>query len=210
MRNLIIVGAGGFGRELIQWINDINRVNPIWNVIGFLDDTDDPLAGKKCPYSVIGTIKDWEIKKNQYYAIAIANPKNKETVVNYLEQLGAEFVSIIHPSAKIADNALLGKGLIVYPDAKIGPDTRIGNYVTLLSSSIGHDAIVGDYTTISSCCDITGGVKLGKRAFLASHSTIVPKLIIGDDAYVGAGSVVLKNIKPGVKVFGNPAKIMEF
>ncbi len=191
---------------MLQWIKDINKCEPMWNVLGFLDDTVDPLAGKRCTHSVIGSILDWEIQQDQYYAVAIANPQAKEKVVKLLKQRGAVFANIIHPRAIIADSAQYGDGIVIYPNTILGPDTSIGNYVTLLSSGIGHDASIGDFSTVSSFCDITGGVQLGKRVFVASHSTIIPKISVGDDAYIGAGSVVIRNVKAETKVFGNPAK----
>ena len=206
MKDLIIVGASGFGRELLQWIMDINKEKPTWNVLGFIDDNLSALDGKKCSFSVLSTISDFKFQKSIFFALAIARPKTKEAIVNKLKLRGAEFVNIIHPRAKISDSAIYGDGFVMYPDAKLGPDTKVGNYVTLLSSGIGHDAIVEDYTTISSFCDITGGVKLGKCVFLASHSTIIPNIVIGDNSYIGAGSVVIRNVKSCTKVFGNPAR----
>ncbi|MCO5388433.1 MAG: hypothetical protein NHB14_24665 [Desulfosporosinus sp.] len=119
---------------------------------------------------------------------------------------GAEFVSVIHPSARIAESATYGIGLVAYPNSGIGPDAYVGDFVTLLSSKIGHDACVGDYTTISSHCGVNGGVILGKRVFLGSHVAIVPNKRIGDDVYVGLGSVVINDVENGIKVFGNPAR----
>lgn len=209
VKNLIIVGASGFGRELLQWVRDINRTALRWNILGFLDDDSHVLDGKNCSCSIIGSIQDYQIHEDDYFAIAVAKPKTKERIVRQLESRGAQFATIIHPRAKIADSAKYGKGFVIYPDATLGPDTLIGDYVTLLNSGIGHDASIGDFSTISSLCDITGGVEIGKRVFIASHATIIPQMKIGDDAYVGAGSVVIRNVRPNTKVFGNPAKIMD-
>ncbi|MEK5256448.1 acetyltransferase [Paenibacillus sp. FSL F4-0125] len=210
MKDLIIVGAGGFGRELLQWIKDINKVNKTWTIKGFIDDNSNALADLQCDYKVIGSIKEWEPNYNEVYACAIANPGIKENVVASLKSKGASFESIIHPKAIIGDHNRIGEGLIAYPNSCITANVVIGDFVTLLSSGIGHDAIVGDYSTISSYCDITGGVKIGKRVFLGSHVTIVPGRKIGDDAFLGAGSVVVTHIKEKTKVMGNPAKKILF
>jgi UDP-3-O-[3-hydroxymyristoyl] glucosamine N-acyltransferase len=111
----------------------------------------------------------------------------------------------MHPTAIVGDYVKLGEGVVLYPNTIITTNVRIGDFVTVLSSNIGHDVSIGDYSTISSFCDITGGVIVGKKVFLGSHSTIVPKKHIGDNAYIGAGSVVISNIKKNIKVFGNPA-----
>ncbi len=206
MKDLIIVGAGGHGREVIEWVIDINKENPTWNVLGFIDDNLNTLDDKKSKYKIIGKIYDWNIEKNQCFALGIASPVIKEKVTKLLMDRGAEFVSVIHPSARIAESATYGIGLVAYPNSGIGPDAYVGDFVTLLSSKIGHDACVGDYTTISSHCGVNGGVILGKRVFLGSHVAIVPNKRIGDDVYVGLGSVVINDVENGIKVFGNPAR----
>lgn len=206
MKDMIIVGASGFGRELLQWIKDINRVQDKWVIKGFIDDNPNALDAFQCDYTVIGRIQDWQPKETEVFACAIANPRIKENIVTLLKSRGAWFESVIHPTSVIGEFNKIGEGLIAYPNSCITSNVEVGDYVTLLSSEIGHDAVVGDYSTISSYCDITGGVQLGKRVFLGSHVTIVPGRKIGDDAYIGAGSVVIKNVKPNTKVMGNPAK----
>ncbi len=210
MKELIIVGAGGFGRELLGWVKDINRHQARWTIKGFIDDNPGALDGLACDYTVIGTIQAWQPKETEVFACAIAKPAIKEKVVNTLKLRGAHFESIVHPTAVIGDFNKTGEGLVVYPNAVISVNVMIGDFVTLLCSGIGHDAVIGDFSTISSYCDITGGVQLGKRVFMGSHATIVPQKKIGDDAYVGAGSLVLKNVKPNTKVIGNPAKEILF
>jgi undecaprenyl phosphate N,N'-diacetylbacillosamine 1-phosphate transferase len=210
MKDLIIVGAGGFGRELLQWVKDINSANTTWTIKGFIDDNPDALDGVQCDFAVIGSTKDWQPNNNEVFACAIANPNIKENIVASLKSKGASFVSIIHPKAIIGDHNHIGEGLIAYPNSCITANVVVGDFVTLLCSSIGHDAVIGDYSTISSYCDITGGVNMGKRVFLGSHVTIVPGRKIGDDAYLGAGSVVFTHVKEKTKVMGNPAKKILF
>lgn len=210
MKNIIIVGAGGFGRELLQWIKDINKVENKWIIKGFIDDNLNSLNGFDCDYKVFSTIKDYHPEKNDELALAIANPEIKESITRFLKNKGAKFTSVIHPKAFISDFAEVGEGLIMYPNSGINVNTKIGDFVTILSSGIGHDVIIGDFTTISSYCDITGGVVLEKGVFLGSHTTIVPKRKIGTGAYIAAGSVVMTNIKAGYHVMGNPAKRIDF
>ena len=210
MKDILIIGAGGFGREVLQWIKDCNRIKPTWHIMGFLDDNVHALDNLECDYKVVGTIKDWEPTENQRFVMAVANPKTKQIIAESMKAKGAIFTSLIHPTAFISDFSHVGEGLIMYPNSGINVNTRIGDFVTLLSSGIGHDAVIGDYCTVSSYCDITGGVKLGKRVFLGSHVTIIPQRKIGNDVYIAAGSVVMTNLKDGVHVFGNPAQKMDF
>lgn len=210
MKDIIIVGAGGFGRELLQWIKDINKVEEKWIVKGFIDDDIHALDGIACDYKVIGTIHEWMPSENEVFALAIATPKTKEAVVTKLKSRGAMFADVIHPKAEVCDFSEHGEGVVMYPGASLNPNSKTGNFVTILSTGIPHDAIVEDFATISSFCGLTRGVHIGRRAYLADHVCILPERNVGDDAYVGMGSVVVRNVGAGKKVFGNPAKTVDF
>lgn len=209
MKNLILVGAGGYARELLAFIHDINQVEPSWNVLGFIDDTEDPLKGKRCPYSVLGTIKDWNRFDDVYFLMAIASPHAKQTITQMLMQKGARFISLIHPTATIAPGAVMGEGTVIYPYGLVGPDVTLGDHVTILTNGyVGHDSKVGSYTMISGCCGVNGYSTIGERVYIGSHATLIPHIKVADDAYIGIGSVVIRNVKKEERVFGNPAKKM--
>ena len=207
MKQLIIVGASGFGRELLQWCKDVQKVKKEWEIAGFIDDNLQALDDYECDYKVIGTIDGWQPAQDQVFALAIADPKTKEKVVSKLESRGAEFISIIHPDARIGDFNKLGKGLVLYPNARITVNVTIGDFVTVLdNTSIGHDANIGDYTTISASCGINGHVQVGRFGYFGCNASTIPSIKIGDECHIGVGSMVVNNIKSGMHVFGNPAK----
>lgn len=210
MKDLIIVGASGFGRELVQWIEDINHVEPEWNILGFIDDNPNALAGCHCDYKILGGIKGWRPKENEYFACALAFPSVKKMIVKDLKAKGAKFATLIHPTALVNKYAEIGEGVIVTPRSNINADTRIGNFVSILGSGIGHDSTVGDWSTLSGRCSINGHVQVGSMVYVASGVSVAPSKKIGDGAHVGIGSVVISNIKAGNHVFGNPAKKMDF
>lgn len=207
---LIIIGAGGYAREILAWIDDINKVKMTWDVQGFIDDNPDALKGKKSRVPILGTIKDWKVNSGEKYVLGIANPLIKEKISKDFESRGAEFISVIHPTVKIEESAQYGKGIVLYPGSSLGPDVVVGDFVTILSTGLGHDAMVGNYSTISSFCGINGNVKLGERVFVGSHVCIAPSRRIGDDAFLCMGSVVMTNVKKGTKVIGNPARKADF
>ena len=210
VRDLIIIGAGGFGREVLQWIKDINSVKRTWNIKGFIDDNMDALSGKKNDLDIIGTIDGWEPNENETFVCAIGNPSIKEKIVLKLKKKGATFASIVHPKASIGSFNKIGEGIVIYPGVTITVNVTIGNFVTLIRSGVGHDAIIGDFSTVSAFCDITGGVIVGEKVFMGSHVTIVPKRKIGNGAYLSAGSVVMTDVKENAKMLGNPAKKINF
>lgn len=210
MKDLYIVGAGGCGRETLQIIKDIHRLQGLrWNIRGFLDDTEDPLAGKDCDYSVVGTIADYIPKENDVLAMAVADPKGKRKLAEMLLARGAVFENIIHPGAALKDFSTMGTGNVIYGGFSMSNNVQIGNFTTLLSSLVGHDVQIGDYTTISALCNITGYVKIGEGVFIGGSCAIAPHAVIEDNAYVGIGSVVLRRVKAGQKVLGNPARVID-
>ena len=208
MKKIIIVGAGGFGRELLWWIKDINKVQQKWEILGFIDDNIHALDGYECDYPIIGTIKDWKPKEDEEFALAFGSPELKRKIVSLLKAKGAVFATIIHPAAMLSEFARCGEGLIMFPNSKISCNTTVGDFVTLLATPIGHDTEIGDYTVISGGCNIVRNVKIGKDVFLAAGVCVAQDINIGDGAYLGLGSVVLKDVPAGATVFGNPARVL--
>ena len=101
MKDLIIAGAGGYGREAYYLAQRINKVEPCWNIKGFINDIPDALDGTKCDLPIIGSIADWEPSDNEVFVIAISTPQGKEKVYNLLKNKGANFVNLISPTALI-------------------------------------------------------------------------------------------------------------
>ena len=206
MEKLIIVGAGGFGKEVLQWAIDCNRENEKWEIKGFLD----PNSIEKKEINGIPILPfdddSYTIQEEDVFVCAIGDCNIREKVSKKLEQRGARFISIIHPTALISDTAEIGKGTVICPHAVISPDARIGEHcIVNIKSVVAHESRVGAFSILCCFCDVTGNCNIGKRVFMGSGSRVIPSKKIGDDVYIGAGSVVVSNLKKGGKVFGNPA-----
>lgn len=211
MKDILIIGAGGCGREVLQWIKDINIIEKRWSIKGFLDDDPNALDGKSCDVGIVASIDDYEIKENDVFVCSIGDSKTRKDVVERFKIKGAKFVTIIHPSAIIADSTSIGEGIIIYPFALVSDNAVIGDYCIInMYSSVTHDVVLGNYCTISGHCDITGKCRLGDGVFMGTTSHVVPGSVIGDDVFICAGSTVMTNVRDGLKVLGNPAKIMKF
>ena len=210
MKELIIVGASGFGREIIEYIEDINDASPQWIIKGFLDDNINALDDFPSDYKIIGRIVDWQPSQNEVFVCALAFPDIKKKIVNELRGRGAEFISIIHPSARISRHATIGEGVVITPNSNVNTNAVVGDFVSILGSGIGHDAKIGSFSTFSGRCSVNGHVEVGECVYAGCGVFIAPSKTIGDHATLGIGSVVISNVKSNTKVFGNPAKKLAF
>lgn len=207
MKNLYIVGAGGCGREVLQWVLDINKITVQWSVKGFLDENLNALNGKVCRYTILDKPSTYKIQADDVFVCAIGDGATRKKVVENLEARGAHFISVVHPTAVVADTAVLGKGTILYPFSLVSDNTRIGNGCIInMFSSVAHDVVMGDYCTVSAHCDITGQCMLGNNVFLGSGAGMVPGVTVGNNVFICAGSTVMSRVKDGIKVIGTPAK----
>ena len=211
MKDLIIVGAGSAAREYLQFIKEINNTeNELkWNVKGFIADYGINIKElTNGEYDIIGTIIDWVPAKEENFICSISEPNAKKKVVELLEKKGAKFISLIHPTAKICDYAKVGKGLVMYPNSCIGVNATVGDFVTV-DGSIAHDNCIGNYTTLSGGAKLSGYVTTGTCTFCGASSVVAPNVNLGDNSFICIGSVVIRNIRAGIKVIGNPAKRMD-
>lgn len=208
MQNIIIVGAGSFGREVCCWIEDM--LDPAHlRIGGFLDDTRDcaPALNAAYPYPLLGTIDSYRLQPADLFVMAIADPAAKLRLAKALQQRGAAFFNVVHPTARLARTARLGTGVVICPFALVSADSLVGDFVTINSySSIGHDAVIGSGTTLSCHVDITGGVTVGVAVFFGSGACVLPQLAVGDHAKVGAGAVVMRKVEAGATMYAMPAK----
>lgn len=210
MKDIIIVGAGGFGREMLEIIKEINRIEPTWNIKGFINDIPGTLDKYPCgkEYKILGSIKDWQPANDEYFAMAVTDPKGKQKIAETLKAKGARFATIISPRAFIADYVTMGEGCVI-TSFSVEENAKLGNFVTVAGSMLGGTCEVGDYTTTTGFANLTTA-KIGSRVFVGSHSVILNELKVGDDAVICAGSIVFNNVKPGTKVWGSPAKKAPF
>ena len=210
MKQLIILCAGGMGREVYHLATECSGYGTAFEIKGFLDDTGDPLNGFSYPYPpVLGPINDYQIQEDDVFACSIGDVHSKVRIIESIESKGGQFINLIHPDSQINPTAQIGTGVLIFHHVHIGSEAIVGNHVMLQSyAAIGHDVEIGDYTRIDPKASVVGGVKVGNRVTLHTMSVLNHKVTVGDDAVVGALSFVIRKVKPGITVFGIPAKEM--
>ena len=208
MKHLIIIGVGGFAREVFWHAQDSIGYGTDWDIKGFLDG-DVKLAAeeyKKLSAPLLGDVDSYVIEPDDCFICAIADPQAKEKLIQRVLDKDGKFINVIHNSAIIHPTASVGQGNILCPQVHIHDHAQIGDFVTFNGrSGVGHDANIADYSSLMGTVDITGYVKVGKRTFWGSGARVVPHSRVDDDAVIGIGSVVLRRVRAGVTVFGNPA-----
>ena len=213
MKNLLIIGARGFGREVYRtFILTPEYTSRTITVKGFLDDNNralDNLNGDWPP--IIGSVESYEVKPNDVFFCALGDSHWRNYYSSLIANKGGCFINIIHPKALVSSIAQLGKGCMIGPFTTISPNVTIGNHVIIQSyCNIGHDAMIEDYATLESYVFLGGYASVGESATMHTKSSIIPHKSIGKGCVVGIDSVVIRNFKDGTHVFGNPAVKLDY
>lgn len=202
---LILAGGGGLGRELASWIDHAMAAGGMPPLAGFIDDRPDAMLHHDTPW--LGAFSDYSVRPGDLFLVAVGHPATKLRMVSSLRERGGQFAKLVHPTAVLGRNHAHGEGIIMAPLSMNTADTRMGDFVTILSfSGLGHDSSAGSFTTISSHVDVMGCASLGERVFVGSGARIMPGVKVGDDAKIGAASLVMRNVKPRSTVYAPPAK----
>lgn len=214
MKNLIIVGGGGFGREAICLVREMNDqyrfANNGWNLLGVLDDH--PSAEAVCKVPVLGPLETCMDYRDAWYVVAVGTPRTRMKIVEELAQLGIDqFATLIHPSVRLSEFVTIGEGSIICAGCVLTTQIEIGKHCILnLNDTICHDAILADFCTLAPQVAISGNVHLGQMVEVATGASIIPGISVGAGNMIGAGAVVTKDIeaKNGLYV-GVPAQYVK-
>jgi len=218
-KKIVLIGAGGFGREVASIIEILNSTEvkynrePIYELLGFLDDGQQYHEGDTINgYPWLGP-KEWILdhKDDVVCTCTIGNPKVKGMIQRELTEKGVTFETVIAYGGfgYIGPHTEIGPGCVFYGGVTIAVNCKIGAGVVMNQMvNIGHDVEIGDYTTIMPFTGISGYCKIGEEVNIGGHAFVIPSRKIGDRATVAAGSIVFSNVKAGTTVLGNPAKRM--
>jgi len=204
MKNVIIIGAGGHGAEIDEYIRYSQLKTGVkeFRVSGFLDDDPGNYARYKLSAPLLGGLRDHKVSKDHLYIIGIANLKYRRYFVDKFIAEGAVFASFVHFSAYVSESAVIGEGSIIGPNANIGPNVVVGRY-TLINSrcSLGHDTVVGDYNFISPNVCFSGFTKIGDENLFGINAATIPNIIVGNRNRIAAGMVLDQNVGDDEVVF---------
>lgn len=207
MSRIFIIGAGGFGREILDIFTDLGREN---DVRGFLEENcnreGELIHGK--PVYDFSILED--VNRNETRLVcAIGTPLRKRLIEKSVK-MGFKFETLIHPSVIMSKWVRIGQGCIICAGCILTNNIKLGNYTILnLNCIIGHDVSIDDYSTISPGVNVSGFTSIGESSFIGVGVNIVDRLSVGDNSFIGAGSLVSKNVPDDVFALGMPARALK-
>lgn len=214
MKRLLIIGAGGFGREVVAIVAAINAVQPAWELVGVLDDSAaDSVASDRGPgvdskqpsVPVLGGVGALSTLTDHHAVIAVGSPTARAMIAAAHPR--QKWATLVHPDTTIASDSRIGVGSVVAPGARISTNCTLGEHVHVDQNvTVGHDSTVSAYVRLNPQACISGSVTLEQGVLIGANATVLQGLTIGSGSTVGAGAVVVRNVADAVTVKGVPAR----
>lgn len=207
MKNLVIIGAGGYAKSVLDSLDYTN-----FRMIGFLDDIKS--AGTMhLGYPVLGnSVEEIEGYRDCVYFIAIGNNSKRKMWYEKVKASGKElsFINVIDKTAIVSINAGIGEGSFIGKLAIVNSGASVGNNTVINTRAlVEHGCKVGDNANISTCTTLNGDVIVEEGGFVGSGAVVNGQLTIGEWSLVGSGAVVIKDVAPHTTVVGVPAKVIQ-
>jgi sugar O-acyltransferase (sialic acid O-acetyltransferase NeuD family) len=210
MRPLLLIGAGGFGRETADAVRAANAVEPRWKLVGFLDDSPALQGSEVGGLAVLGKSVDVDAFPDAAFVVCAGSPRNyfaRKRIVTRLGLAPSRYATIIHPQASVPGCARVGPGSVLLASAVVTSDAAIGAHVAVMPGVvITHDDQVGDFATLASGVRLGGGARVGEGAYVGSGALIREGVSVGGWSLVGMGAVVLTDVPPAEVWVGMPAR----
>lgn len=211
-RKLLIFPFGGNARESLLSVFAVNERNREWDILGFIDDDQSRHGRECCGIKVLGG-REYLREIPDAFVLAVpgspANYSVRTKIIGSLDLEESRFVSIIHPSACRAPDAVIGCNTIIMANVVISCGVTIGSHCVILPNTVvSHDSVVGDFCCIGSNVSVSGSVRIGASCYIGSGTKLREDIHIGAGTLVGLGSNVLADIPAGVVAVGSPAHVI--
>lgn len=212
MEPVVIIGAGGHARELLDVIDAVNQEKQAYEVLGFIVDPEFGTPGTIVNNKPILGGFDWIAKhKSQLKVICgVGPPQHRYKLIKRAEELGCTFFSVVHPEARLTRWIELGIGVVITAGCILTNNIRIGNHSHInLDCTISHDVEIREFVTLSPGVHISGNVILREGVYVGTGANVIEKLEIGEWSIIGAGSTIVKNVPANTTVVGVPGTVIK-
>lgn len=207
MSKFVIIGAGGFGREVLQLYRDQQAAqDAAGELLGFVDASiQGTLRGVACLGDDAWALE--HLPRDVRVVVAMGDSVLREQVATRFEQAGFSPISLVHPSVRLSETVQVGAGSLLCAGSTLTTDIRLGRHVIInLHCTVGHDAVIEDFSTLSPGVHLSGGVYLGKANELGTGACVLPGVRLGDHCLLGAGAVATSSLEGGRTYVGVPAR----
>ena len=210
MKKIILFPFNGNAKEAASAIEDINESQEQWQIVGFIDDDPEKKGRTFGSYSVLGG-REKLADYSQAFVLAVPgrpdNYQRRAGIINSLNVPAEKFAAIIHPSARIGINCKVGFNVMLLAHVVLTANVTVNDHVVVLPNTvISHDSVIGSYSMLGSTVSVSGSVSIGTGCYIGSGTRIIQEVSVGENALVGLGSVVLKDVPKATVVAGNPAR----
>jgi sugar O-acyltransferase (sialic acid O-acetyltransferase NeuD family) len=217
-RELVIIGAGGFGAVAASIAESMNAASARhngaapWEVIGFADGDAAKRGTRHAGHAVLGTVE--EVGRNfhgrvLWFFCAIGDNRARAEMAWRAQEFGWKPASLVHPSAILDSTVEIGAGSYIGPAVVISYNSKVGAHVVVdAHASVGHDAVLMDFCEVFSGARVNGNCQVGESALIGCNATLLPGTLVGDRAVVGANSLAGGLVEPDTTIFGVPARII--
>ncbi len=209
MAKYIILGAGGFGRELGEYLQDCLRDGALsGEFLGYLDDTIPAGALTKMGDKVLGPITSEALVPDVKFLIGLGDPSSRSEIFCVYKKKGASFETLVHPSAYNSSSSVIGEGGILCPYSFVGSCAKLKqNCLLNIYASVGHDCKLGDSSVLSPYATLNGNVTLNKLCFLGTKAVVTKGCTVGEFSKISSAAVVYNDLPDHSLAFGNPARM---
>lgn len=210
MTPLVVIGAGGFGRECHDVVVAINEVNAVWDFIGFIDDDEpdeDLMARRGARW--LGSTAEFERLAGTAFVVGIGDSEVRRELADRATSAGLGAATLVHPSSTIGLDVVISPGTVICSHVSVTTNVRIGEHVHLDQNvTVAHDVSIGNFSRANPGATISGSVQLGEGVTVGANATILQGLAVGGGSVVGAGAVVIGDVSSGDTVVGVPARTL--
>ena len=206
MKQLIIIGAGGMGRTFYDIARESIGYLTDYVIKGFIDDNTMALDGFNNYPPLLGTISDYIPQADEVFVCSIGGAARRKCIEAIIAR-GGSFMTMVHKTARLGTNVVIGEGTVIGAYTTIGADAQVGRYNLIQSYTVvGHDSRIGDWNRIDTHVTLVGGTIVEDEVDIHTNSMINHRVVVESNSRVAACSFVIRRVKSGTTVIGNPAK----